>query len=237
MLEERRFYAENIIESKGKEMSKLITGFKEAEDNKAAKMKEVADIDARVGELQDQQFRILAECEASDEVMDHKAAKMKEVTDIDARLREMQTIRADLLTECEAKDQVMNKLLKKRKKLEKFITSQINKERSETSRLEKEFSDLKLKNLKQSEEKIYILDEDKLLAKVKTMKTPNLELLEYIDHQIEVKERELECPICLEMASVPIFMCDELHLICSSYRPKVGCLPTLAFNCSKWLPV
>ena len=57
---------------------------------------------------------------------------------------------------------------------------------------------------------------------MKPVKTPNLELLDYIDQKIGVKERELECPVCLEVTSVPIFQCDESHLICSSCYPKVG---------------
>ena len=194
MLEERRGYAESIIESKSKEMRILITGFEEAEDHKAAKMKEVAGIDAKVAEL-------LA-------------------------------MKARLLLECEDKDQVMDKLMKKRKKLEEFLTSQIKKYKSETSKLDTELRDLKFKQLKQNAEEVFPPDEDKVLSEVKTIKTQELELLEYIDHKIEVKEKELECPVCLEVASAPIFMCDDLHLICSSCRPKVGCLATSTFNWS-----
>ena len=184
MLEDRRRYAENIMESKSKEMRNLITGFEEAED--------------------------------------HKAAKLKEVADIDERLEELKTTRAQLLVECEAKDEVMNKFTRKRKKLEEFITGQINKYKSETSQLEIEVKDLKMKQLNHNEEEVYFSDEDKTSNEVKTVKTPNLQLLDYIDQKIEAKEKELECPVCLEVASVPIFMCDELHLICSSCRPKVG---------------
>ena len=213
-------------------MSKLITGFEEAEDKKAANMKKIADVDARVGEMQAKRVQVLAKSEAKDEVMDRKTARMKEVEDIDARVGELQTTRAKLLVECEANDQVMKKLIKKRKKLEEFITSQINKHRSETSRLETEVRDLKSRNLKQNEDEVYFSDEDEVLIEVKTIKIPNLELLEYIDHQIEDKEKELECPVCLEVASVPIFMCDELHLLCSSCRPKVGCLLPLMVYCA-----
>ena len=192
MLEERRCYAESIIESKSKEMRILITGFEEAEDHKAAKMKEVAGIDAKVAEL-------LA-------------------------------MKARLLLECEDKDQVMDKLMKKRKKLEEFLNSQIKKYKSETSKLDTELRDLKFKQLKQNAEEVFPSDEDKVLSEVKTIKTQDLQLLEYIDHKIEVKEKELECPVCLEVASAPIFTCDDLHLICSSCRPKVGCLATCTFN-------
>ena len=35
---------------------------------------------------------------------------------------------------------------------------------------------------------------------------------------IEEKERDLECPVCLDTAQVPIYMCEEQHVICSSCR-------------------
>ena len=98
--------------------------------------------------------------------------------------------------------------------------------------METDLKDLKLKQSKSNQNNISDISE------VKTVKTPNLQLLDYIDHKIEVKEKELECPVCLEVASVPIFMCDELHLICSSCCPKVECTllvlgilpPTLSFS-------
>ena len=50
---------------------------------------------------------------------------------------------------------------------------------------------------------------------------PNRQLLDFIDNQISEKEKELECPVCLEVAGAPIFMCSDLHPICSNCRPKV----------------
>merc|ERR1712062_538739 len=54
---------------------------------------------------------------------------------------------------------------------------------------------------------------DKTETKIST--NPNMQLLEYIENKIEAKEKELECPVCLEVALAPIFMCSDLHLICS----------------------
>ena len=56
---------------------------------------------------------------------------------------------------------------------------------------------------------------------------PNKELLEFIENQIVEKEKELECPVCLEIACSPIFMCSgyEQHLICSTCRPKLSSCP------------
>ena len=54
-----------------------------------------------------------------------------------------------------------------------------------------------------------------------------MQLLEYIDNKIAAKEKELECPVCFEVASAPIFMCSDLHLICSDCKPKVTSFPFL----------
>ena len=51
---------------------------------------------------------------------------------------------------------------------------------------------------------------------------PNLQLLEYIDHKILEKEEELQCLVCLETASVPIYMCSEQHLVCRVCRPRIA---------------
>ena len=54
----------------------------------------------------------------------------------------------------------------------------------------------------------------------------NGELLRFIEKQIEDAEKELECPVCLEIAlETPIFSCDEDHLICSKCRVKVLSCP------------
>ena len=42
---------------------------------------------------------------------------------------------------------------------------------------------------------------------------------------IQQKESELQCPVCFEVAGVPIFRCSKEHLICSSCRFKVSKCP------------
>ena len=50
----------------------------------------------------------------------------------------------------------------------------------------------------------------------KKMKEPsNKTLVEFMERQILELEEELECPVCLEVASSPpIFKCPDNHLIC-----------------------
>ena len=39
-----------------------------------------------------------------------------------------------------------------------------------------------------------------------------------MEKSINDKEKDLECPVCLEIAQAPIFMCEEQHVICSGCR-------------------
>ena len=43
--------------------------------------------------------------------------------------------------------------------------------------------------------------------------------------EIEEKERDLECPVCFEVCTKPIFMCDHSHQICKHCRPKMKVCP------------
>ena len=47
----------------------------------------------------------------------------------------------------------------------------------------------------------------------------------FIDDTIKEKEKELECPVCFEIASAPIFMCQDSHLICGKCMPKLSVCP------------
>ena len=59
-------------------------------------------------------------------------------------------------------------------------------------------------------------DQSKEEVKGSMIRAPmNKGLMEFIDRQILDLEEELECPVCLEVASIPpIFKCPDDHLIC-----------------------
>ena len=38
---------------------------------------------------------------------------------------------------------------------------------------------------------------------------------------MEKANEEMECIICLETPTIPIFMCDHNHILCKNCRPKV----------------
>ena len=43
-------------------------------------------------------------------------------------------------------------------------------------------------------------------------------------------ERELECPVCMDVSRPPIYQCEEGHIICSSCKPLLKLCP---HNCGK----
>ena len=51
------------------------------------------------------------------------------------------------------------------------------------------------------------------------------DFLSFIEDSIKEKENELECPVCLEIAGVPIFMCGDSHLVCSTCLPQLSACP------------
>ena len=69
-----------------------------------------------------------------------------------------------------------------------------------------------------------------------TVETPssNLssELLNFINATIREKEKELECPVCLEIAGAPVYMCVNSHVLCFNCEHKLGECP----KCRSELP-
>ena len=86
----------------------------------------------------------------------------------------------------------------------------------EAKKVELEGENKKLKEKSQSlEAGQEAADGDKKMRSVKEVN--NKILIEFVERQILELEEELECPVCLEVASAPpIFKCPDNHLICRS---------------------
>ena len=118
------------------------------------------------------------------------------------------------LRDCEEKEELVEQLTKKKRKLEENIPQDINAFKEVIGMLENKLEDLRTK------------PEDKKLKIGEHVEAgPNLALLDYISKKIEAKERDLECPVCFEVASAPIFMCSSEHLVCSGCRDKLSRCP------------
>ena len=57
---------------------------------------------------------------------------------------------------------------------------------------------------------------------LKQENTPvDVKMVEFLKQAVEKKEEDLTCPICLEIAKPPIFMCLNSHIICTACAPSV----------------
>jgi len=157
---------------------------------------------------------------------DERNMKFNEVDKLDDELSELETKlaklklkRTKLILESKKDDKKIRKFEEEKHKLEKDIGKELEISKEKGSIIKDEIQDLKTR-LQETKKFIKNLpDNDKLIYE------PNKELLEFIDNEIIEKEKELECPVCLEVACSPIFMCSEQHLICSTCRPKLSNCP------------
>ena len=131
--------------------------------------------------------------------------------------------------EWKKQDENKEKLLKRKVKLDKFISTNINKSKEDIVILENEIEDL-ITKLSRNRKQIQPEDKDEDDTKLDLTRQSNLKLLSYIEQQISSKESSLECPVGLEVASSPIFMCQEQHLVCGACRPRLQACPECRIN-------
>lgn len=60
----------------------------------------------------------------------------------------------------------------------------------------------------------------------------SIKKLSEIEQSDELREieRELECPVCMDIARPPIYQCEEGHIICANCKPLLTECP---HNCGK----
>merc|ERR1712037_154473 len=139
-----------------------------------------------------------------------------EMNNLRDELVRMQDKRDQLMKDVEEKDDFLKESLKKKKQLEDLIETEVDLKKQSRGQLEKEIGSLQAR--------IDHLTKDE----ADTVDKANLEAQRFllnINKKIEAKESDLECPVCLEVSTAPIFSCDEQHLICSDCRPKVSICP------------
>ena len=141
------------------------------------------------------------------------------------KISDLQADLEKLVREVKERDDQMISVAKEKRYLETDIENNISVAEKEIALLEADIESLKIGVPPDSSKED---ESEPSFTKRKTK--PNMQLLEYIDNKIAAKEKELECPVCLEVASAPIFMCSDLHLICSDCRPKVTSHPFLSLT-------
>ena len=143
----------------------------------------------------------------------------KELSDLETKMAKLKLKKTELLEESKIDGKRIKKYEEKKHKLEDDIERELKISKQKGDALTEEIQDLETR-LQETKSSIQnIPDDDKLSYE------PNSELLEFIDNKIIEKEKELECPVCLDVACSPIFMCSEQHLICSTCRPKLSNCP------------
>ena len=182
-LEKKEIALHNLFEShiedgetKAKEMASLLRAIDQAEDEKQA-------VEKKLAQLQISRDDFLRE--------------------VEQKFEEMQKAKEDQETK-------LAKLLVKKEKLENHLDEKSRENHARKLQLENEIEEIKTALQETPSGQTGTSDES--LKKW---------MLQHFDNQIESMKEKLQCPICFELASAPIFCCLEQHLICSDCLPKV----------------
>ena len=146
-----------------------------------------------------------------EEEEDLKSKRMEELSELDVK-------RAELYRKCEEKDESLENMKKKIQTLQASVPKNINKIREKFKNLRNSLNNVKIKQAEYNQRK-------KPKKVIIEKGGPNIPLVEYIGKKIEAKEEELGCPVCFELASAPIYMCPEEHMVCSTCRPQLSQCP------------
>ena len=144
-----------------------------------------------------------------------------EKQEVEKKLAQLQISRDDFLREVEQKFEEMQKtkedqetklakLLVKKEKLENYLDEKSRENHARKLQLENEIEEIKTALQETPSGQTGTSDES--LKKW---------MLKHFDNQIESMKEKLQCPVCFDLASAPIFCCLEQHLICSDCLPKV----------------
>ena len=143
----------------------------------------------------------------------------KQLSDLETKIQNLKLKKADLSQKSKAHEHMIQRYTDKKLYLEDNFEWEMKKSKDKANTIRDEIIDLKTK----------LFETEKLINTFPDYRElhfePNKEFLNYIDHQIIVKEKELECPLCLDIACPPIFMCSEQHLICSTCRQRLSNCP------------
>ena len=143
---------------------------------------------------------VLSELEEAEE---EKAAIQKQIADVDATIGELQDRKGILVTGIRDRDQKLENLQNKKRELENLIEEKVRESKDARDQLERDIERVKSKleglSKVETEQPASLGEGDNL----------RLKWLESLESKIETEEKELECPVCLEVASFPIY---SVHL-------------------------
>ena len=200
--------------------------------NIQALKEELISKEAKLGELWDSS-RVLVESRgtemcalvlAVEDAEEEKNLMLKQVAKLEDQMQsirdqlvKIQERKDQLIKDVEEKDEQLNESLKKKYQLEDLIEAEVDENKQSKRQLEKEMGSLQARIDASTKDGANMSSDTVDKAKLETQR-----FLLNINKKIEAKESDLECPVCLEVSTVPIFSCDEQHIIYSACRPKVS---------------
>ena len=133
---------------------------------------------------------------------------------------------------------ILNENVGLEKKKETHRQNRIKKEKEVERKLNelKQIKMVQAKDIKLLEQKLKEINFSKSPAEANKTKVTNptegqkvpADLLEFLKEQIKRKEEDLECPVCLETSTIPIFMCQQQHIICQQCLHKVNIVSSIS---------
>ena len=151
--------------------------------------------------------------------LDEKEEELERETKVRAKKRKEKETDADTLENEIIRDQ--DKIIEMKDEIKKLQDAIINLQKS----ISRKTVDLELRK---EEIQTYEEETDKEVSMIKQevqFYRTMMNDMTFIDDIIKEKEQELKCPVCFEIASVPIFMCQDSHLICGKCMPKLSVCP------------
>ena len=181
---------------------------------KEARLQELKNSAERtIGSKAPETIRLVKVVKESDQAVDRMLKKQTEIEKLDAMKAELDAKKVELVHEFDKEKAIVGKLTKEKRMVENVISVKTEEVRNDIEKLEEEIESLKAA---ESVQKKAVED------RAQASPLPDSWKFDYITKKIEAKEKDLECPVCFEVASTPIFKCLEDHLICSVCRPKVA---------------
>ena len=175
------------------------------EEVTGSKAKDISVVTINISEAEDK----------NDARVKHVARVEMEIKELEANLVRLKSEKQKMTNETARDTEQIEKLTKKRLKLEKSIDAEMKRYLESDSKMKKEIEYIEAK-----------IDAIENVANGShDGSSPNSAMVDFIMQSIESKEKDLECPVCLETAIAPIFSCPESHVICSTCRPKVSKCP------------
>ena len=188
-----KFKVTEMIDNQAKEMTNYVSDISKTRDEKAQNDKEIKKLKAQIVKVEERQ----RECTARIENMEQKKKELEKC--MDTEMTKMEAAEVAIAEDIE--------------RLNKALCSNI-KATEDLARFKFSWSVYIF-------ESMYFFRKDVVRAETTAVGGGTNRMMDFLSKSIKEKEADLRCPVCFETAEVPIYTCQEMHLICSNCRPKL----------------